>query len=128
MAPIERLLNMTCTLQRDRGGTGSEATWGHKPANAQVYATGVRCNLQPGVHKEHQRQYVEAAQTEVYRLYVEWREDLLAPGAEREYDVVDVVDNNGHVVHDGALDILAIGDPTGRRSHLEIICVAKALT
>ena len=127
MVPIDRLLNMTCTLRSDADGSESSSSWGHGVANPQTYATGVKCNLQPDTGGEIQRQFVEAAQRETYRLYLEWRADLLAIGAERSYDVVSIVDEVGNTVHAGPLDILAVRDPTGRRSHLEIMCVAKAL-
>ena len=130
MVPIERLLRMTCTLRTDAGTADTSATWGHRADDPKAYLTGVRCNLQPmnqQSSQEAQRAYVQAAQHELYTLYIEWRADLLAIGGERTYDIVDVVDEVGNVVHAGPLDILMVKDPTGRRSHLEIGCVAKAL-
>jgi hypothetical protein len=123
---IDRMLRHVCTLRKWTPGEVDE--WGQYEDKWTDYAT-VRCLLQAYGARRDQAEvvnrYTDAAQVEWYVLFMPYRPELLAAGAEQAYQVAHVKDARGNVVHAGPLDIRLVMNAGGQQHHLEVVVVSK---
>lgn len=126
MSLIDRMLKHTCTIEKSTPGDLDE--WGQQEDSFADHAT-VPCLLQTyGARRDQSEvvnRFTDAAQVEWYVLFVGYRSDLMAKGAERLYQVTNIKDAAGNVLHAGPLDIRLVMNAGGQQHHLEVVVVAK---
>ncbi len=125
MALIDRMLKHTCTIQKNAPSTATAATWGQQGDSFVDYETDVPCLMQSYGSKRDQAEVVnrftDAAQVEWYMLFMRYREDLIASGAEQTYQITNVQDAQGNMLHAGPLNIRLVMNAAGQQHHLEVV-------
>jgi len=130
---LKSLLIHTCTIQKNTPGAGSSSDYGHGTDSWADYATGVKCRLMPrpgasGWSAEQVARSTEGADMSYHTLFLEYRSDLMADGAEGTYRITNIQDANGTVIDAGPFDIKLVRNAGGQGHHLELALIRQPVS